>query len=117
LLDKCSNPSCRSSFRYINDGRLFRIDSDPSGSSSYLTKSEYFWLCQKCARAMSLRLTEDATVEMFPSSDTLRPAKSAVDFVAIHRKGGLVLSCLNFMGGTVASRLMQENRGKLLYAS
>jgi len=117
VLDKCSNPACLASFRYLNDGRLFRIESDPSSASTCLKKSEYFWLCRKCALAVTLRLAEDATVQMVRRHDHLPAAKNGVDFITVDRKDGLVLSCLNFLGESVASSWMGGVRGKLLYAS
>ena len=98
MLDKCSNPTCRASFRYLNDGLLFRIESDTAKRETLLKKLEYFWLCNRCALGMSLRLANDATVQMIAACDSLRPAKTSVDFVAVDRKDGLVLTCLNFTG-------------------
>jgi len=117
VLDKCSNPSCRALFRYLNDGRLFRIESDSNASSTYSKKAQYFWLCRNCAVAVTLRLADDATVQMIRRHDRLPAAKNGVDFIAVDRKDGLVLSCLNFNGESVASGWMGGVRGKLLYAS
>ena len=116
LLDKCNNPACRASFRYLNEGRLFRIEND-SNQSTALKKSEYFWLCGKCALDMSLRLADDATVQMVPVCDRLRPARTSFDFVAVDRKDGLVLTCLNFTGERVpVLTWVAASRERLLYA-
>ena len=61
MIAKCSNPSCSTSFLYFKEGRLFRLEHDPTlGSKS--NRVEYFWLCPGCSSTMTLRLSEDGTV-------------------------------------------------------
>jgi len=31
MLSKCANPPCSASFRYFRQGKLFRVDTEPSG--------------------------------------------------------------------------------------
>jgi hypothetical protein len=54
-------PSCSASFLYFKEGKLFRLELDPTlGSKS--NRLEYFWLCPGCSSTMTLRLSEDGTV-------------------------------------------------------
>jgi hypothetical protein len=48
MVAKCANPPCRTRFRYLGEGRLFRIEIESS-------KNEYFWLCSDCASKMTLK--------------------------------------------------------------
>jgi hypothetical protein len=45
MLGKCSNPSCSAPFRYLQNGQLFRLESDPVLRTSKFNQPEYFWLC------------------------------------------------------------------------
>jgi hypothetical protein len=44
MIAKCSNPSCAASFLYLKEGRLFRLENDPTLKSCNVTTREYFWL-------------------------------------------------------------------------
>jgi len=48
MVAKCASPPCPARFRYLGEGRLFRIEIE-SG------KNEYFWLCSDCAYKMTLK--------------------------------------------------------------
>ena len=117
LLDKCSNPSCRESFRYLQQGRLFRLETDPNASSPYLKRAEYFWLCSSCAGRMTLRLDDFAKIRTLRVPDQMQSTESSVNFVAIDRKLGLMLSCLYFLGRAPQQDWAPTVRGKLIYAS
>ena len=69
MLSKCANPECSSKFRYLHDGKVFRVEPDVLTQSSKqlhaeLTsvvparmliaskpsnRPEYFWLCSVCS--------------------------------------------------------------------
>jgi hypothetical protein len=65
MVSKCANPICSASFRYLHEGKLFRMavtahaagnsdvaaGSGPKKSSHHI---EFFWLCEECAPAMTL---------------------------------------------------------------
>jgi hypothetical protein len=62
MLNKCANPSCGCSFRYLRSGRLFLIENG-SGSNGHRLSSrdgtrriQYFWLCERCAPTMIVQL-------------------------------------------------------------
>ena len=62
MLSKCANPECSTPFRYLRDGKLFRIDldepentvADPIGVRKPWHRVEHFWLCGRCALTMTL---------------------------------------------------------------
>lgn len=96
MLDKCSNPSCSALFRYLRDGRLFRLEADPIARTSKPNKQEYFWLCDGCSPRMSLRIGEAGKV-----LPVMLPASDCGDFdgkgiTLVDRRDGLLLSKLWF---------------------
>lgn len=68
MLSKCANPECSSKFRYLHDGKVFRVEPDAFTHSSKPPRNElsvvvparvliaqkpagrpeYFWLCSTC---------------------------------------------------------------------
>ncbi len=58
MLSKCANPECVETFRYLHQGRVFRLSPTPTIQStaaalgSQLT--ERFWLCNGCAKIMTV---------------------------------------------------------------
>jgi len=66
MLGKCSNPSCSASFRYLQEGLLFRLEADPALRLPNPKQPEYYWLCHSCASAMTLRLSPEGKVIPVP---------------------------------------------------
>jgi hypothetical protein len=66
MLSKCANPDCSTTFRYLNEGKLYLIDSKAAlvrhgvrAGLKYAGKScsyEYFWLCSLCCRDMMIQI-------------------------------------------------------------
>ncbi|HEU5335098.1 MAG TPA: hypothetical protein VFU27_04000 [Terriglobales bacterium] len=59
MLAKCANPTCSVPFRYLHEGKLFRLDlgaGPPSASGHVPRQVQYFWLCDDCARRMTLEM-------------------------------------------------------------
>lgn len=57
MLSKCANPGCSEQFRYLHQGRLFQLAPTPAVASSNVpfdVVHERFWLCDRCAKSMSL---------------------------------------------------------------
>jgi len=72
MLSKCANPECAAKFRYLHDGKVFRVAIETAnrsvkpqaGESSHRTllmiaakparRPEYFWLCSKCSEHMTV---------------------------------------------------------------
>jgi hypothetical protein len=79
MLSKCLNPHCSAKFRYLWQGRLFRIDfaeaqrtcgsagTQPVVSTRSKAKPvEHFWLCGVCAATMTIGLNEAGEVRVVP---------------------------------------------------
>ena len=79
MVSKCLNPHCSTTFRYLGQGRLFRIDFTEASRKNALaggkmvasTRSkanpiEHFWLCGSCAAIMTIELGEDGEVRPVP---------------------------------------------------
>lgn len=59
MLAKCANPTCFAPFRYLHEGKLFRLDlgaGPPSTNGHVPRQVQYFWLCDDCARRMTLEM-------------------------------------------------------------
>ena len=77
MLSKCANPACSAQFRYLHDGKVFRVDLEeraagrtplrasgpasmpvnvagPRLLTSGAKRPEYFWLCGECCQQMTL---------------------------------------------------------------
>jgi len=100
MLAKCANPSCSASFRYLQEGRLFRLEADPKLTStvnayaSSHTRVEYFWLCSRCSELMALRLGQDGTVVTVSLPDCAR--RNPEDFAIISRHKDRLLRSVTF---------------------
>jgi hypothetical protein len=100
MLAKCANPSCSASFRNLQEGRLFRLETDPESNSdansdaSRQSRVEYFWLCGPCSEFMALRLGQDGTVVTVSLPDSVRRAPE--DFAIISRHKHKLLRSVTF---------------------
>ena len=61
MVAKCANPLSPACFRYLSQGKLFRLEVDYG-------KFEYFWLCGDCAPKMSLQVEWGKGVVAVPES-------------------------------------------------
>lgn len=95
MLAKCSNPSCFAPFRYLENGKLFRLEGDPAQSASTSNRGEYFWLCDRCSSAMTLRLGEDEAVVAVPIPEPIRSVPAGVALISADRKRGLLLRSIS----------------------
>jgi hypothetical protein len=78
MLSKCLNSHCSATFRYLWQGRLYRIDfAEASRRSAHAGGRvatarrkaeliEHFWLCESCAATMTVELGEDGEVRPVP---------------------------------------------------
>jgi hypothetical protein len=79
MLSKCLNPRCFATFRYLGQGRLFRVDfaeetrkkahtggTVPASTAGKSSPIEYFWLCESCAATMTFELRTDGHVHAVP---------------------------------------------------
>ena len=117
MLNKCANPACRESFRRLEGGKPFRLESQAVGSSRAPGEPEYFWLCPHCAGAMSLRLDEHEKVKTVPVVDLVPHTCESVNFVLLDRKPGSFLSCLHFVAKAPRLQPRYNPRRRMAYAS
>jgi hypothetical protein len=66
MIAKCANPSCGTEFRYLRGGKVYLLETKPIMSISVppppetefresgLRSGEYFWLCEDCAKLMTI---------------------------------------------------------------
>jgi hypothetical protein len=67
MIAKCANPVCSTAFHYLREGKIFRMEFDPSGSplkpklagSKPVRKIEHFWLCGACSTTLTLVINGD----------------------------------------------------------
>jgi len=86
MLAKCSNPSCSARFRYLRNGKLFLLESDPALTTGKSNRVEYFWLCRDCCSTMTLSLGQDDTVAAVPMLQPFRSAPDGVSLISVDRK-------------------------------
>ena len=68
MLSKCANPTCSAKFRFLHEGRIFSLvrrseggpGSEPVASNG--GRLERYWLCDRCAQAMTLVWSRGAVV-------------------------------------------------------
>jgi hypothetical protein len=105
MLGKCFNPSCFASFRYMEEGVLFRLETDPTIRLSNPKRPEYYWLCRSCSAAMTLHLSQEGKVIPVALSDLLDGVPRRSDFLWSKREDGLRLR-------DVRSSTEKRRRGK-----
>ncbi len=86
MLSKCANPSCRTLFRYLHEGKLYVIGPKealarhkPRGSAKS-GQIEYAWLCSSCCLHLRIQIDEEfgtRVVRKFEPGTGARPGKSA----------------------------------------
>jgi len=78
MLSKCANPACSASFRYLHNGKLFRVErpaertarsnldfDDQRTVRKPASRIEFFWLCDECSAVMTLAF-DDGAVKTVP---------------------------------------------------
>jgi hypothetical protein len=75
MLSKCANPKCSAAFRYLHDGKLFRMEVPAALASANQSRArvkkppqrtEFFWLCGKCSGQMTLVFNYEVGVTTRP---------------------------------------------------
>ena len=74
MLSKCLNPDCLATFRYLKEGRLYRVPMPPNRPrpenstppSRQQQHVEHFWLCQECSHRFALIVDEHGEVHLLP---------------------------------------------------
>ena len=96
MLGKCTNPSCSASFRHLEEGMLFRLETDPTLRSSNPMTPRYYWLCRSCSAAMTLHISKEGKLIPGALPAPVHGGPSGSDFIASVRQEGLLLSCVSF---------------------
>ena len=65
MLSKCANPTCRTLFRYLHEGKLYVIGPKEAlarhkpGCSAKSGQIEYAWLCSSCCLHLTIQIDEE----------------------------------------------------------
>jgi len=62
VLSKCAHPACLGQFRYLRQGKVFKVRMPVAAARSHEHRIEYFWLCENCALAFKVVLREGAVM-------------------------------------------------------
>jgi hypothetical protein len=80
MVSKCANPACTAPFRFLHQGKVFRVETQPKSSPSLYDSPqkaarqvEFFWLCERCSSLMTLAV-EKGGVKVRPRLQALRAA-------------------------------------------
>lgn len=75
MLSKCANPRCTTPFRYLHEGKLFRVEIPTALGNSKTPaengrkppkRTELFWLCDPCSALMTVTYMKDVGVTTLP---------------------------------------------------
>jgi hypothetical protein len=118
MVAKCSNPACSASFRYLTQGRLFLLESNPALRPKS-NAVEYFWLCHRCSSTLTLSLGEDGTVITVLLPEPIPGVPDGVALTSADREKGLLLRTVSstlteYLGGRIRTRLKQARHARWL---
>jgi hypothetical protein len=96
MIAKCANPSCSTSFRYLEEGMLFRLENDSPLELDNPMTPEYYWLCRSCSAAMTLHISNEGKVIPLALPAPVLGGPQGSDFISSDREKGLLLSVVSF---------------------
>jgi hypothetical protein len=78
MVSKCANPDCFATFRYLHAGKLFRLETHggidrrrsmgvDTEQKKCVRRIEFFWLCDQCARSMTVEFANGVGVSVRPT--------------------------------------------------
>jgi len=82
MLAKCANPACNAPFLYLREGKLYQMEvgadaplgtpapnhqPGPTGDRRPMRRLEFFWLCGRCARQMTLAFDRGRGLMVVPT--------------------------------------------------
>ena len=114
MLAKCANPLCSAPFRYLEAGRLFRVEND-SANSSCREQPEYFWLCRTCSNSMTLRLDEFGEVRIVGFHDPACHRANPAELFQLDQQRGRVLNRVSFFSDHRRRRRSKSSKGGLIH--
>jgi hypothetical protein len=62
VLSKCAHPVCFAQFRYLHQGKIYKINRATSRNPAKELFFEYFWLCESCSRSFKVIFREGGIV-------------------------------------------------------
>jgi len=62
VLSKCAHPACFAQFRYLRQGKVFKVRMPSPAYRRGEHRIEYFWLCENCAQAFKVVLKDGAVI-------------------------------------------------------
>lgn len=78
MLAKCANPACSKTFRYLREGKLFRIETgrEANGANGNISgrAGEWYWLCGKCAKSFTVERQDGTKAAAVPLRPQVRLA-------------------------------------------
>ena len=86
MLSKCANPTCRTLFRYLHEGKLYLIGPKEALArhkprcSAKSGQIEYAWLCSSCCLHLTIQIDEEfetRVVRKFEPGPDVRSGESA----------------------------------------
>jgi len=86
MLAKCFNPACLSTFKNLEQGIVFRLESPLEDTLTKPSRSEYFWLCTACSTEMTLRLDETGRVQAAPFPESIEREARQFRSVVLDRR-------------------------------
>lgn len=77
MVSKCANPQCEVPFLYFHTGKLFRVETQGGverrrllggerDTQKAMRRLEFYWLCDECARNMTLTYEKGAGISVRP---------------------------------------------------
>jgi len=96
MLAKCTNPSCCAAFRHLDEGRLFRLETDSPLGSFVAKTTEYFWLCGPCSAGLTLNLARGGGVMATGLRKGLLNGRE-IAIISANRKKGRFLRSVSFL--------------------
>jgi hypothetical protein len=75
MLAKCASQSCSRTFRYLREGKLFRIATDTGSSANGKVSGhtgEWYWLCGECAAKFTVKKQHGTSAMAVPRSSQAR---------------------------------------------
>lgn len=54
MLFKCAHPTCIAQFRYLHEGRVFKVRMPSFTRHTTTHRIEHFWLCERCSHSLTI---------------------------------------------------------------
>jgi hypothetical protein len=80
MVEKCVNPECSASFRYLREGRVFVTEVEGDSRTEGKARPgqfRYVWLCNSCCRKMTVVVEKGQGIKVVPLVAVSITAKAA----------------------------------------